>query len=197
MSESSALVAESEVEPVRSAGCLTHTGSPHLPCSRCGTFVCSDCATVSEGLCANCRRRKLVDPARLKKRARIPSGLLFLLCVTSTMTLLDVGFGLAGSVSHTWPIVYAAATGLGLVFYLCIVVTFLRWKYFVTRAVNVLGHDVGVTPGWSVGIWFIPIFNLFLPYLAIRSMLVCVGGSAHSRSRSSTSGGPCGCWIRS
>ncbi len=48
------------------------------------------------------------------------------------------------------------------------VVVFLMWHHRVYRNLPALGmNDRRFSPGWAVGQWFIPIFNLFRPYQTI------------------------------
>ena len=56
-----------------------------------------------------------------------------------------------------------------LVAYLVSSVAFLQWTYWSTRNAHALGMRMpGTTPAWSVGWYFVPFFNLWKPYQALR-----------------------------
>jgi hypothetical protein len=54
---------------------------------------------------------------------------------------------------------------------------FLRWLYLAVKTAKLLGLEPGTTPGWAVGWWFIPLAHLYDPYLVVRGLWVCLGGS--------------------
>ena len=71
----------------------------------------------------------------------------------------------------TIDLVFGALGLLTLVAYVITVVLFCMWAYRTnanTRALGVSGMQY--TPGWTVGWFFIPIMNLYRPYLAFREM---------------------------
>lgn len=47
-------------------------------------------------------------------------------------------------------------------------VLFIIWSFRVAKNGRALGYPASLSPGWAIGGWFIPIANLFLPYLSIR-----------------------------
>ena len=50
--------------------------------------------------------------------------------------------------------------------YIAAAVAFLRWNYLVSQNLAPLGfRNQQFSPGWAVGWWFIPIMQLFQPYL--------------------------------
>jgi len=50
-------------------------------------------------------------------------------------------------------------------------VLFLRWVYRANQNVRALGaQGLGITPGWAVGYFFVPIFSLWRPYQAMRDL---------------------------
>ena len=67
---------------------------------------------------------------------------------------------------------------VGLVF----VVAFLMWLY---RAVLIIRATTGgsrESPGWSVGWWFIPVANLFMPYFVLRDLWTRSGADRRTGS---------------
>ena len=69
--------------------------------------------------------------------------------------------------------------GLALLYvplYLACVVSFLMWKYRANRNAAVLsGRALEISPGWSVGWYFVPIMNLFRPYQAMKEIWAVSG----------------------
>ena len=58
-----------------------------------------------------------------------------------------------------------------LLVYLCASILFLVWVYRVNVNVRVMGAvGLRISPGWSVGFFFIPIFNLWKPYQAMNEV---------------------------
>lgn len=49
-------------------------------------------------------------------------------------------------------------------------VVFLVWVHRSSRNAHALEHGLTYSPGWSVGYYFVPIFNLFRPYQAMREI---------------------------
>jgi len=50
-------------------------------------------------------------------------------------------------------------------------ITFLMWMHRAYRNLPALGaHNLRMTPGWSVGYWFIPIINLYRPFQAMTDI---------------------------
>jgi hypothetical protein len=55
--------------------------------------------------------------------------------------------------------------------YIILVIIFLRWIYRTNKNLGVLsGQPLRITPGWSVGWYFIPFANLFKPYQAMKEI---------------------------
>ncbi|MDY7231561.1 DUF4328 domain-containing protein [Hyalangium rubrum] len=71
------------------------------------------------------------------------------------------------------------ATGLSALF-------FLRWLHLAVRTAKMLGLEPGTTPGWAVGWWFVPLANLYDPYLVVRGLWLCLGGSPKAGASVST-----------
>src|SRR5579871_2769168 len=49
-------------------------------------------------------------------------------------------------------------------------VVFLTWVYRANCNARALGFEFDYSPGWSVGCFFVPIFNLWLPYGVVRDL---------------------------
>jgi len=61
--------------------------------------------------------------------------------------------------------------------------TFLIWFYRVYRNCRTLGaENLGRSAGWAVGSFFVPIANLFVPYLAMREAWMVSGNPRNWRS---------------
>ncbi len=69
---------------------------------------------------------------------------------------------------------WASYMGVGLViilFYLLTAVVFCMWIYRANANARALGaEEMAISPGWSVGWFFVPIANLIKPYHAIREI---------------------------
>jgi hypothetical protein len=59
----------------------------------------------------------------------------------------------------------------GLLFLVCGIV-FLVWQYLSQRNLLVSGKKLVNTPGWVIGNYFIPIYNLFAPFGAMKELFV-------------------------
>ena len=58
-----------------------------------------------------------------------------------------------------------------LVLFVVTVVIFGRWIVRANKSVRALGADgFRITPGWAVGYFFIPLFNLWRPYQAMTDL---------------------------
>jgi hypothetical protein len=45
------------------------------------------------------------------------------------------------------------------------------WQYRAASAARALGYPAAQGPGWGVGCWFVPVVNLWMPYIAVRDCL--------------------------
>lgn len=168
--------------PVERAVCSEHTDRVAAgTCERCGRFVCSACQG-EKGVCSSCQQLMASALPALAPRAKWASRFLGLHAIT------DAGWLLA----HAWAL--AAAGGefletfeglLGLVTFVAVIgsiIAFLRWLHLAVRQAAAMGVEVGETPGWAVGYWFIPIGNLYKPYRVVRSLVGGFGGGAAVRA---------------
>jgi hypothetical protein len=62
-------------------------------------------------------------------------------------------------------------SNLGLVAVLVGLVLFMIWSFRAAKAARAVGIHGQWAPGWFIGAWFIPIANLVLPYLCVKSLL--------------------------
>jgi hypothetical protein len=153
-------------------------------CSRCGRFVCARCETWGD-FCAACEHRRLRELSSTATLARCSQALLgvrallaLLGVVLHRWLLLRLEGGLAASedaeayseLSSLLGVSAVVCTALAALF-------FLRWLYLAVKTVKVLGLEPGVTPGWAVGWWFVPLAHLWDPYLVMRGLWRCLGGS--------------------
>ena len=90
--------------------------------------------------------------------------------LVANQALIGVLNGLIGgpppTLGHVESVVSAVQTtrGIYVALWLVVVVLFLIWFYRAYRNLIRTGiSDVRYAPGWAVGAWFIPIFNLFRP----------------------------------
>jgi len=62
-------------------------------------------------------------------------------------------------------------SGIWTLLYLGTVIVFGRWIYFAHRNLPALGAEkLRFTPGWAVGMFFIPILNLWKPFQAMSDL---------------------------
>jgi hypothetical protein len=54
--------------------------------------------------------------------------------------------------------------------YLATVVVFLMWLYRVSNNVAAFGKQTQNSSGWAVGSFFVPIINLFVPYVSVKDI---------------------------
>jgi hypothetical protein len=84
-----------------------------------------------------------------------------------TFTMADGGFMVIG--------LFSSGVLLGLLIAWCL------WQYRVHTNLLALGRSRGpMSPGWGVGVWFIPIVNLVLPFLVMRHIFVASASAADS-----------------
>jgi hypothetical protein len=67
---------------------------------------------------------------------------------------------------------------VALVVLVCTPIFYLMWLHRAVRQMNALGKDVGATPGWAVGYWFVPLVNLVKPFRIVRSIAEGLGGES-------------------
>lgn len=165
--------------------CLEHPGfKPVGTCSRCGRFVCARCETWGD-FCAACEYRRLRELPSLAHWGRRAQWALSIgaLGALSGVVLngwlsfrLHEGMAAVADASVYYrltpllDVLVVAATGLCGLF-------FLRWLHLAVKTARLLGLEPGATPAWAVAWWFIPLANLYDPYLVVRGLWLCLGGS--------------------
>jgi hypothetical protein len=177
----------------RDVACPEHpTFQPVGTCSRCGRFVCARCETWGD-CCAACEYRRIRELPSLRVRGSLAQAAL-------ALTALGLSFGalldgwmislldgpLAASEAARTYDRFPSLLGLGLlVAFGLSAFCFLWWLHLAVRTAKVLGLEPGTTPGWAVAWWFIPLANLYDPYLVVRGLCRCLGG-AHKASAAVT-----------
>ncbi len=160
----------STVDP--GATCLRHADQPAAgSCARCGRFVCSACAGRFN-VCPECAARELVrwpDPKPWATATRwgiyLDNAVGFvLLGVTQAATHASSNFQRGLILLAT-----AGITLAGLALTLAVPVAFLRWQHLTMRRAAALGVEPGVTPGWAVGWWLIPLVNFHAGFHRLRA----------------------------
>lgn len=151
--------------------CQAHTSAVAVgTCARCGRFVCESCAG-EQSVCPECVQRQLGDIPSSATRSRRATGFLTAHAVVDGLTVLlnlaALGAGSSALLSGAEGLVGLAT----LVIALGTMITFLMWLHLAVRQALALEIEVGVTPGWAVGYWFIPFSNLVRPYRTIRNLL--------------------------
>src|SRR4051812_38912574 len=138
-------------------------------CDRCGRFVCGECAEAGVGLhCASCVRLLMAGVPASAGLARWISRLLY--------AAAGVSFGAIALLALGAPPVLGDLLELvQLALFIATVVTFLRWLHRAVRLAGTIDADVGVTPGWAVGYWFVPFLNLYRPYQVVNHLAAAIG----------------------
>jgi hypothetical protein len=170
---------------VPEVSCQEHPGfKPVGTCSRCGRFVCARCETWGD-FCAACEYRRLRELPSLARWAGWARGALALSALGALAGVVLNGWlsfrlqeGVAAfadaslyyRLSPALDVPVVVATGVsGLLF--------LRWLHLAVKTAKLLGLEPGTTPAWAVAWWFIPLANLYDPYLVVRDLWLSLGGS--------------------
>jgi hypothetical protein len=72
---------------------------------------------------------------------------------------------------YTGPSLYTPVDLVVSVISVAAFVVALIWQHRAASAGRALGIASGQSPAWGVGAWFVPIVNLWIPYLAVRDCL--------------------------
>lgn len=144
-------------------------------CGRCGRFLCPECR-LDSGNCAACQKQLAAGVPGSAGRATAAVSFLGLVGISE----------LARSGLAMWSMQSGASDALGamtalyavalLVGFFGAAVAFLMWLHRVVRQLNAHGIDIGMSPGWAVGWWFVPFANLVRPYHCVRQIITALGG---------------------
>lgn len=166
-------------EPIEAARpmCAVHPErSAQRTCSRCGRFSCGECAG-DRSVCVQCFEQALRELPSSSGRAKWSVGFLISGAIVDGVSCLVSVSQLALPGENVVRDILEGLCGLGiLVSYIGAVITFLRWQHLAVRQANLMGHEIGFTPGWAVGWWFVPFANLVKPFHAMRGLLSALGG---------------------
>jgi hypothetical protein len=147
-------------------------------CTRCGRFVCDSCVGAQR-ICPECVRHQFLSLPPAAPRAQWVTRFLSAHVALDTLFILVALWGLSASEPSTPRDFAEGLIGLGVFgVFIGAVITFLRWLHLAVRHAQALELDVGVTPGWAVGYWFIPFANLVKPYETVRNLLSKLGGAS-------------------
>jgi hypothetical protein len=165
------------VAPQDQAVCPNHpTKTAVGTCERCGRYVCAECKGA-EKLCPECIRQRLDSLPSATGRAKLAVQFFWFTVATEVVALLINLWVVGSPEENSLRLGLEGIHGLAtLAAFLGTVITFLRWLHLTVRQLNALGVDVGETPGWAVGYWFIPFANLVKPYRVVRSIVSALGG---------------------
>jgi hypothetical protein len=157
------------------AACAAHPDRPAAAvCNRCGRYVCFECGGTS-GTCPQCQSLQLGRLPDGGGRARWAGHLLLANVVAAALTVVS---SLVGNRTAPGAVLTMIAGLLTFFAYAVAVVLYSRWLHLAVRTTNALGIDVGATPGWAVGWFFVPIASLYRPYQVVKAMARSLGGGA-------------------
>ncbi len=95
-----------------------------------------------------------------------------LMWVQTGLSVLAISFvWMRGMEPHEAGPAEAALLLIQVVIFVAGAVLALRWVYLASSNARALGaEDMMVGPGWAVGWFFVPLLNLFMPYLTMREL---------------------------
>lgn len=99
------------------------------------------------------------DPARAARAAAI--ALYLNMALTALVALLRLADPTPGGPADL------ASIPLFLVLIACFILVG-RWIYLTNANAHLLSDDMSITPGWSIGWFFVPFANLVQPYLGVK-----------------------------
>ncbi|MFL5355753.1 DUF4328 domain-containing protein [Archangium sp.] len=156
--------------------CLEHSDRVAMwTCSRCGRFACEACVDAQR-ICTQCVGRQVLSLSSSTPRARWAGCFLLAHAVTDALTALLITWALLSGPSVPRKIA-EGLVGLGAsCLAIATPIAFLMWLHLAVRQTRALGIDVGASPRWAVGCWFIPFVNLVKPYRIVRALVNGLGG---------------------
>lgn len=162
------------------ATCPTHPDRPASgTCERCGRFLCDECGgSRLDVACDACLARAVLEVPSGATRAKVAYGFLIANGICQILTSLLVADVDETSTNIGLGIAILAVSALLVSTFLGSVISYSMWLHRAVRTTIALGHDVGATPGWAVGSFFVPFVNLVRPYNIVKAMADLLGGQA-------------------
>lgn len=140
--------------------------------------MCSGCVRDS-GLCPDCIRQNLAAIPSGASRAKSAVRFLAVAGVVGAVNVLTNVWALqAPEADEARDWIETLTAFVGLIAIVGAPISYLMWLHRAVRQVNGMGKDVGATPGWAVGYWFVPFVNLVKPYRIVRKLAEELGGES-------------------
>ncbi len=57
-----------------------------------------------------------------------------------------------------------------IIVFICSILSFIAWFYRAYKNLHKIKSPLGYKPGWAIGVWFVPILNLFGPYNIMQEL---------------------------
>ncbi len=57
-----------------------------------------------------------------------------------------------------------------IIVFICSILSFIAWFYRAYKNLHKIKSPLGYKPGWAIGVWFVPILNLFAPYNIMQEL---------------------------
>lgn len=172
-----------EVSPSPQPMCSEHPDRVAVrTCERCGRYVCAGCVRGG-GRCPECIHKGVAAVPSSEDRGRRAALFLRLAGGMAAVSLLiNIWTVVAPGEDAIREAFEGIAALVSLVIFVCTPIMFLMWLHRVVRQLNALGVEVGATPGWAVGWWFVPFANLVKPFRIVRGIVAELGGEAQVAS---------------
>ena len=156
--------------------CPQHPGRAAVgTCERCGRYVCSSCMR-SGGICPECVQQNLAAvPSSAPRSKRAVAFLALSGGVAALELLINIWAVQSPDAHETRELIEGLVGVVSLVALVCTPIFYLMWLHRAVRQLHAVGKDVGVTPGWAVGYWFVPFINLVKPYRILQSIAEKLG----------------------
>ena len=109
------------------------------------------------GLCPDCIRQNLAAIPSGASRAKSAVRFLAVAGVVGGLNVLTSVWTLqAPEADEVRDWIETLTAFVGLIAVVGTPISYLMWLHRAVRQVNGMGKDVGATPGWAVGYWFVP-----------------------------------------
>jgi hypothetical protein len=136
--------------------------------------MCTSCRKAS-GLCTECVQRELPNGSG---RAAQAVAMLRLILATEVVSTVLAALRYSSPSSQELRTVEALVAIVRLGLMAVTTVIFLRWWHLAARYALARGAALDASPSLAVGVWFIPIVNLFRPRRLADAMASVVDGGA-------------------